>query len=282
MNWSPGWWVFGIAIVTLAVVLAIRSAKASARKRRAARIGALAEALTASGFSVEEDAEIPAEVPDWEIARTKNRTKLAIRVQRGDTTIHLFDHVQDNEGYTGWNMESVSSGESSTTRTYRHTLACLQAPPLTLPTFQVIPSLRDKMSDIVDASARDLEAEGHTKSAGALDMLMGVVGGLVAMQERPGALALTDQPELTADFYIYGEDEPAVRALLAGPLRDLLLSQPGAILEGQGPWLVASLNVGLAFGTSPDKKSRLESGLLSPEQTVRLVEFAFELSDALE
>ena len=281
MSSSLGWGL-GIAIAVLAVVLAIRAAKAAARERQAARISSLAAALTASGFSVEEDVELPAEVPDWEIARAKSRTKLAIRVQREGTTIYLFDHAQSNEGWAGWNMESSSAGESSTIETYRHTLACLNAPALSLPRFQVIPSLRDKMSDIVGASTRDLEADGYAKSAGAIDMLMGLTGALLARKERPGALALPDQPALAAELKVYGEDESAAAALVVGLLRDLLLSQPGVILEGQGQWLVVSLNVGLAFGISDDKTSRLSSGLLTSEQAVRLVELTFELRDALE
>lgn len=275
---SPGC-LFGIAIVALAVVVAVLGIRAAGRKRRAKRVGSLAEALIGSGFSTEVDAEIPAEAPDWEIAPKKKRDGQAIRIESGDATVFLFDHVQDNKGYLGWNEEVASGGDSGTTRTYRHTLACLHAPALALPSLQVIPNVRVKMHGIVGTATEDLEAEGHTKSAGALDMLMGLVGGLAAAHERPGALALADQEELMAAFKIYG-DESAVAALLTGPVRTLLLSQPGTILDGRNEWMIVSLNVGMAFGI--DRKSRLPQGLLSPEQTVQLVELTFALREALE
>ncbi len=284
MEWSPGLLLgigIGIAIAGLVVIAAIARFRASARKREAERIGSLVEALSASGFSVTEGAEIPTEAPDWEIAPRRNRTDHAIRVERSDATAFVFDHTQINKGYMGWNQESSSGGDSGTTRTYTHTVACLHAPGLATASFQVIPNLRTKMSGFIDASARDIEAEGHTKTAGALGMLMGMVSSLAALHERPGALTLADHPELTTAFNIYGEDESAVGSLLTGPLRDRLVSQPGVILEAEGPWLIATFNVGLAFGNSDDKTSRLASGLLSPEQTVRLVELAFELRDDL-
>jgi len=56
------------------------------------------------------------------------------------------------------------------------------------------------MKDIVDANARHLEAEGHTTSAGALDMLMGMVGSFEQAHERPGALTLANDPELSTGF----------------------------------------------------------------------------------
>ncbi len=278
MEWSLGL-VVGIAIVALVLIALVVRLRASADKRRARRIDSLVGALTAHGFSAEKDAEIPVEAPDWEVAPRDKRAARAIRIERGDSTVFVFDHVQIDKGYSGWNMESTSSGDSGTTRTYRHTVACLHAQALAMPSFEVIPNIRTKMTGVADASIRDLEAEGHAKTAGAIDMLMGLVGSFEKAHERPGALTIANHPELSTAFNIYGEDPSTVGALLDGPLRERLVLRPGLILEAQGPWLIATFNVGVAFGY--DRGSELAAGLLSPGQTVSLVELAFELRDDL-
>lgn len=279
MEWSFGLLVgiAGVALVVIAIVV-VRM-KASAQERRARRLESLVGALTASGFSVERAAEIPGEAPDWDIVPRGTRTAQAIRIEQGDSTVFVFDHAQINKGYSGWNSETSSGGDSGTTRTYRHTVTCLHAPALVLPAFGVIPNVRTKMKDIMGAGTRGLAAEGHTKSAGALDMLMDVVGSFEKSHERPRALSIANHPELAAAFNFYCEDASAMSTLLDGPLRDLLESQPGIILEAQGPWVIITFNVGLAFGY--DKASDLAQGLLSPEQTVGLTELAFKLRDDL-
>jgi hypothetical protein len=281
MESSPGWIVAIVLAGTgLAVVAVIGVVRASARKTRERRSRALAEALTARGFTTAECEAIPDDMPDWEIAPRRKRPGTAIRVEGTDAVLWLFDHVHD-KGYTGWNEENRPGGESGPTTEYPHTLACLHSATLTLPEFQVIPNLRQTMEGITAGVARSVEAEGHALPGGALDMLLGVVGGLMAARERPGAIALTDLPELAAACKLYGENASAVRALATGPLGDLLRARPGVILEGRGPWLIVSVNVGITYGFDPEGTAKPERGLLTPERASELVEQSFEIATCL-
>jgi len=280
VDWIASW-QFWTAFTLVAVVFATRAIMASVRKQKALRIASLAEALALSGYSAEQDIEIPADAPDWAITLRRKKSMPALCVKRRNARVFLFDHSITDDGFLGWNEESSSSGDSGSTTTYRHTLACLYAPKLAIPAFQVIPRLVDKMKALVNQKARGAEALGYTKTAGALDLLIDLTSGFLAREERPGALTLPDQPELMAEYNIYGEDEAALGTLMAGPLRDLLLSQPGVILEAQGQWLVVSFHVGVAFGHEPDKQTRLQRGLLDPERAVRLMKLAFKLREAL-
>jgi hypothetical protein len=282
MGSSPVW-IFAIATVGagLAVVACVGAVRASARKKRERRSRELLAALTTSGFTTAESAEIPDDVPDWEIAPRGKRSGTAIRVRHAGAALWLFDHVHCGRGYPGWNEENVSGGEGGSQRAYSHTLACLHSAALALPDVQVIPNVRQMMERFTAGVAGRTAAEGHALSGGAIDMLMGAVGGLMAAHERPGAVELTARPELAAACKLYGEDASAVRALAAGPLGDLLLARPGVILEGRGPWLIVSLNVGLAFGSDAGGKGDLERGLLTPERATELVERAFEIAACL-
>jgi len=283
MEWPPGW-IFAIAILGLGlvVVAVIGAVWASTRKKRERRSRAVVQALTASGFTATKGEPIPDEVPDWEIAPRRKRPGTAIRVQGAHAMLWLFDHTVYGKGYLGWNEETVSSGDSGTSRTYRHTLACLYSASMALPDVQVVPNIQSKMKGITTEVARSVEAEGHALPGGILDILSGAVVGLIATHERPGAIALTGLPELAAACKFYGSDESAVRALAAGPLGELLLADPSVILDGVGQWLIVSLNVGMAFGFDAAEKAKQESGLLTPEQATELVKRAFEIAACLE
>lgn len=270
-------YALALALAVPGVVALVWAVRRRHRRAQARRRQERVEALAHAGFGPIADATLPDEMPDWEIAPRKKRGKESLHVERDGLEIWIFDHAQ-SRGYLGWNQEASDAGDGGTTRTYRHTLACFRIAGLELPAFDLIPHLRRAMGTSLDEATGELREQGHAGSAAALGALQGLLDGIGALTERSGALALNDQPELAAAFLVYADDDDAVRRLVSGPVGGRLLEQKGTILSARGEWLLISFNVGLA---GSGEENELDHGLLSPEQTVRLVNWGFALLETL-
>ena len=265
-----------LVLVVAGLVAVIWVVQRRHRRTQARRRQKRAEALARAGFGPIADATLPDQMPDWEIAPRKKRAKETMHFERDGLGVWIFDHTQ-SRGYLGWN-EETSDNEGGTTRTYRHTLACFRIAGLELPAIDLMPNLRRAMGSSLDEATGGLREQGHAGSAAALGAVQRLLDGFGALAERSGALALDDQPEFADAFKAYGDDESAIRRLVAGPFGAKLLEQKATVLSGRGEWLLISFNVGLA-GKSEAKE--LEHGLLAPEQTVRLVNWGLALVDTL-
>jgi hypothetical protein len=271
-----------LVVVGLFVVLRLRSPATGRRQRHDERAEEIARELGTLGLATERGAEVPPEVARLDLGRP--RAGLAVpwllRAGSGEgEEVVVFDQ-EVRRGRSGWNEEYVSEN-----RIYRHTLVGVRSPRLALPAFDLVPNLRGMVGTGVSErmeTLRQQDSELHSRVEGsrAARLMLRAADGLMALEERSGALDLAERPQLAAAYRAFGDAGEVLPLLFDGAVGALLLEQPGILASGEGEWLLVTRNVRVAFDPAePDPG--LPLGLLTPARTTELVTVALRLEELL-
>jgi len=256
-------WIVTAAVVA-AVVLWIRRANARHHERQQRRMDALRLMAGAAGFVAEHPAELPADMPGWDVATPDSRRTVLLSATRGAARLVVFDHSTSGPPTLGYNNDAGPAGDDRS-ETSRHTVVCLRHDGRQLPRLELVPNMSRMADVIVD-----------TAGVGA-DLLKSMARFHARTRERPGAISV-GRERLEHAFRVYGADATGVADAVTDEIERLALAHPGLILAADGSWLAFSRNVRLAADGPADG---LPLGLQSTAQVEELVSLALAVAGSL-